>query len=234
MKKNIAIIFARGGSKGIHKKNLQLLGGKSLLEHSISHAKSSDLIHDIFVSSDDKEILEMATICDIRSIVRPKSLASDFSPEWDSWKHAVHHIETHFGNFDAMVSLPTTSPLRNNEDICNAIKTFYNTNCDSLVSISPSNKNPYFNMLRIDKYGYAKLLKSNGQKIKRRQDSPKIFDITTVCYISSPNFIKNNSSIFDGKTGWIEIPKERSLDIDDEVDLKIAEYFLKDQRLERM
>jgi N,N'-diacetyl-8-epilegionaminate cytidylyltransferase len=222
MKKNIAIIFARGGSKGIPRKNLQKINGISLLEHAIRHGRANKDIEQVYVSSDDDEILKVAETCGSKTIHRPYELATDEAPEWDSWKHAVSEIEKCEGEFDALVSLPTTSPLRVDADISSAIKLYHEETCDAVISITESSRNPYFNMVKLDDAGFVEILMSSNKFIYQRQNAPKVYDITTVCYVSGPEYIRKSMSIFEGKTRYVIIPKERALDIDDVYDLELA------------
>lgn len=219
--KTIAFIFARGGSKGVKRKNIKLLGGEPLIAHSIKTAKQSNLIDEIYVSTEDKEIADISRGYGAQIIKRPRELAQDDSPEWLSWQHAVDSI----GDFDIFISLPPTSPFRNLKDIELGIKKINKEpDADIVISISRTNRSPWFNMVKIDQEGYARLVDSSGGgRIKRRQDAPVIYDITTVSLTTKPLFVKNNFGMFDGKVKTIEIPQERSLDIDSEFDFEIAE-----------
>ena len=119
--KNFAFIFARGGSKGLPGKNIKPLSGKPLIEYSISVAKSCPSIDEVFVSTDDPAISEISRQAGAVIIDRPIELASDVSPEWLSWRHAIKWVENNYGKFQFFVSLPATSPLRSVTDVENAI-----------------------------------------------------------------------------------------------------------------
>lgn len=119
--RNFAFIFARGGSKGLPGKNIKPLAGKPLLQYSIDTALASDLIEQVFVSTDDQAIAQVAIEGGAILIERPAELATDQSPEWLSWRHAVEWATEHYGSFDGFVSLPVTSPLRSQEDVEDAI-----------------------------------------------------------------------------------------------------------------
>ena len=110
--KTYAFIFARGGSKGLKGKNIKKLCDKPLLAHSIDIAKSIDEISKVFVSTEDEDIQKVATEYGANVIIRPKVLATDTSPEIDSWKHAINYLTDLGDSFDRFISLPTTSPLR--------------------------------------------------------------------------------------------------------------------------
>ena len=117
--------------------------------------------------------------------------------------------------------MPPTSPLRDIKDVHNCINHYNNNKYDGIITISESNRNPYFNMVKI-KNKKVKLLFDSNKKIFRRQDAVKTYDINTVAYIFRTNYISNSKSLFDGNIGYTIIPKERSIDIDENLDLKIA------------
>ena len=223
--KIFAFIFARGGSKGLPGKNLLNLDGKPLLAHSIMTAKNIDKISRIFVSTDSSEIAEVAIKYGAEVINRPSNLAQDNSPEWMSWAHSVSWLEKRGEFFDCFVSLPTTAPLRNKNDVIKCID-LLDKQTDIVVTISETSRSPYFNMVKKDG-NYIKLLIDSKKGYSRRQDVPEIYDMTTVAYVTRPNFIKNNNKIFDGRVKASIIPKNRAVDIDDEIDFKMAELLMK-------
>ena len=226
----IAFIFARGGSKGLKNKNLLKFRNRSLLGHSILQAKSSRLIKKVFVSTDSLKIKKEAIKYKaLVPFLRPKNLASDRSPEINSWKHAVNYLNNKLNIFpDYIVSVPTTSPLRNISDINKCIGEAINKKLDLVTAITKSQKNPYFNMLEMKKKKF-KIIKKN-KNFYRRQDAPKCFDMTTACYVFNPEYIKKTYNIFSGKVGYIEIPRERAIDIDDYFDYRIATLLSKKLR----
>lgn len=224
--KNFAFIFARGGSKGLPRKNIKPLAGKPLIQYSIDTALASPSIEHVFVSTDDTEIAEIASTCGATIIERPKELASDTSAEWLSWRHAIEWVQTQYGEFDVFVSLPATSPLRSVEDVERAINKLGNTEADTCISVTPASRSPYFNMVKETESGMVELVNKPQGEISRRQDSPVVFDITTVVYVTTPSFVLNNYGIFSGKVTSIEVPKDRAVDIDDIYDFKLAEAII--------
>ena len=226
--KHNAFIFARGGSKGIKKKNIKLFAGKPLIAHSIEQAVTSGIFDNIFVSTEDEEIAEISSSFGAGIINRPSTLAQDDSPEWLAWRHAVLYVEENFGLFDGFISLPPTSPLRNQADIHGAVNLFEQTEkADICLGISESSRNPYFNMVeKADDQSIALACKPS-LPIFRRQDAPIIYDITTVIYAAAPSYIKNYDGIFAGSVIGYTIPRERAIDIDDILDFKFAEYLYK-------
>ncbi|MBQ0372981.1 MULTISPECIES: cytidylyltransferase domain-containing protein [Providencia] len=227
--KNFAFIFARGGSKGLPGKNIKLLAGKPLLQYSIDVAFVAPSIEKVFVSTDDVEIAKIAVASGAILIERPFELASDTSPEWLSWRHAVNWVFEHYGAFDGFISLPATSPLRCVEDIEAAIEQRKKKQADVCISITPASRSPYFNMVKIEENGLVGLVNISQSEVTRRQDAPEVFDITTVVYATTPEFILNNYGLFSGLVTSIEVPKERAVDIDDIYDFKLAEVILQEQ-----
>ncbi|BED87996.1 acylneuraminate cytidylyltransferase [Pseudoalteromonas sp. MM1] len=225
--KNFAFIFARGGSKGLPGKNIKPLLGKPLIEYSIDIAKSSTSIDKVFVSTDDSEIAKIAADAGAGVIFRPNELATDKSPEWLAWRHAIEHVKQLHGEFDSFISLPATSPLRNLYDVEAAILKRVETKADICISVVEASRSPFFNMVKQSKNGFFELVNEPESSVERRQDAPKVYDITTVVYAASPSFIMHNYGLFSGNVTSIEVPKERAVDIDDIYDFLLAEAILK-------
>ena len=225
--RNFAFIFARGGSKGLPGKNIKPLAGKPLLQYSIDTALASDLIEQVFVSTDDQAIAQVAIEGGAILIERPAELATDQSPEWLSWRHAIEWATEHYGSFDGFVSLPATSPLRSQEDVEAAILKRQADTADICIAVTPASRSPYFNMVKYNEAGFVELVNQPEGEVSRRQDAPKVFDITTVVYATTPEFVLNNYGLFSGKVASIEVPKARAVDIDDIYDFRLAEAIIK-------
>jgi N-acylneuraminate cytidylyltransferase len=222
----IGYIFARGGSKGLPNKNLLDFNGKPLIAWSIEQALETPEIDSVYVSTDSPKIANIAIDCGAQvPFMRPSKLATDESPEILSWKHALNFEKERSKKLPKIfVSIPATSPLRNTEDISLCIKKFNEISCDLVVTVSESSRNPYFNMVKISRNGSVTLALPSNKKYSRRQDAPNIFNLTTVCYVASPKFIVNTSSILDGRVQSVKIPTERSIDIDTKLDFEIAKF----------
>lgn len=225
--KTIAFIFARGGSKGLPGKNVKPLNGKPLLQYSVETAKNVPQIDDVFVSTDCDVIAGIASACGAKVIKRPDDLATDTSPEWLSWRHAIEYVTKHYGTFDRFVSLPATSPLRSEADVISALAKLDSTGADICISVTPANRSPYFNMVKVLSDETVEIVIKPQGAVTRRQDAPEVFDITTVVYASSVRFIQEQSSIFAGKVVATVVPKIRAVDIDDIYDFMFAEAVLK-------
>lgn len=229
----VGAIFARGGSKGIPRKNIRKLCGKPLIAYSIETAKACPSINRVIVSTDDEEIANVARISGAEiPFVRPSELAQDHSPEWLAWRHALAELtkDRNCPNIDCLVSLPTTSPLRSVSDVESCIRLFFETNADVVITIQETNRSPYFNMVIVDAEGSVSLAVKNNLGVTRRQDCPPIFDMTTVAYAMRPEFIMKANSIFEGNVRAVKVPRDRAVDIDDELDFRMAELLLEKQK----
>ena len=225
----VACIFARAGSKGVPNKNIKTFKGKPLIAWAIELALQVKQINEVFVSTDSEEIAEIARMAGaITPFIRPSDLATDTSPEWHSWQHFIKFLADKDGKLpEVFLSLPATSPLRSTIDVESCLNEFKKGRADFVVGITPSQRNPYFNMVKKGEDNQVVLVIQQGEKFSRRQDTPEIFDLTTVCYVGKPSTILSKNSIFDGKVTGVEIPKERAIDIDTELDFQIAEFLFK-------
>jgi CMP-N-acetylneuraminic acid synthetase len=219
-KRTFAFIFARGGSKGLPGKNIKELGGIPLMAHGIRLAQSMDRVERVFVSTDATEIAEVAVHFSAEVIARPPSLATDTASEWMAWQHAIDHVRRLGLEFDVFLSLPATSPLRNAEDVVNCLDAL-DAHTDVVITVTPSARSPYFNMVSTDPHGLAHVVLGRDA-FKRRQDVPPVYDITTVAYVARPDFILNHQGLFEGRVRPVVVPKERAIDIDDELDFRVA------------
>ncbi len=230
----VACIFARSGSKGISNKNIKIFNGKPLITWAVELASNVKQIDRVYVSTDSEEIAEIAKSAGaIVPFIRPAELATDESPEWLSWQHFIKFLKEGDGKLpDAFLSLPTTSPLRSKSDVENCINEFKKGLSDFVIGITPSERSPYFNMVKKDSDNLVDLVIRESNQWSRRQDAPEVFDITTVCYVAKPEAILTKNSIFEGKVAGVEIPRERAIDIDTSLDFQIAEFLHKNKEFE--
>lgn len=225
----VGIIFARGGSKGVPGKNIRLLSGKPLIAYAIDTARQSRFINRVLVSTDDGEIAEIARQYGAEvPFLRPPQLAQDDSAEWLAWQHAIRTIEALeiMPKMDVFVSIPPTSPLRVVEDVDACIQTLCDGDADLVITVKPGERSPYFNMVVLDEANCASLVIPPERAIFQRQSAPAIYDMTTVAYAARPEFVLRANSIFEGKVKAVVVPAERALDIDTELDFRIAEFLL--------
>ena len=225
----IAFIFARGGSKGVPRKNLRPLGGLPLIAHSIRHALQSSLVERVVVSTDDAEIAAVARKYGAEvPFMRPAELATDTAPERQAWQHAIRALGVNAVKF--FVALPPTSPLRSVADVDACIRELQNSDADIVLTTTPARRSPYFNMVTYDDQGWVRLGISGGATVIRRQDAPVMHDITTVAYAARPEHVLNTDSIFAGRVRAVTVPEDRALDIDSELDFRFAEFMLQQQQ----
>lgn len=227
-----ALICARGGSKGLPKKNLCNLGDRSLLGHAISVATETKSVNRVLVSTDSEEIAKEAQSWGAEvPFLRDAELASDTASEWSVWQNMAAWLKLENHKTSGMVILSPTAPLRAVEDVENAILLFNKTRCDGVISVTESHRNPMFNMVNLDSSGNAHLALKPNSQIYRRQDAPVYYDITTVCYVMSLNYILKDNSLLEGKIKCNFVPKERAIDIDTRYDLLIAELLWQKNKL---
>lgn len=223
MKNITCLICARGGSKGLKNKNIKKFHGKYLIEWTFKIAKNINKFSNIILSTDSNKIIKIAKKNKIEApFLRPKYLAMDNSKEINVWKHALKYLKKINKFPDILVVLPATSPLRKKKHIHQAINRFKKSKSDALITITDADRNPYFNMVSLKKNHYAKIVIDN-KRFSRRQDAPKVYSISTICFVLKPNFILKTKSIYDGKISTIFFDKKYSIDIDDAHDFKIAE-----------
>ena len=216
--------FARKGSKGLKNKNLKKIKKKTLVNIAITHAKKSKYISKIFLSTDCPSIAKEGIQAGASvPFYRPKSLAHDKSPEWLSWQHSLNFLKKNKDFPDIFVSIPCTSPLRKVKDIDKMIlKLMKNKQLDALVAVTKSHRNPYFNMISLSNKLKAKITLKSKRRIFRRQDCPAVFDLTTIAFVVRARFILKAKHLFAGNVQGYVVDKKTAIDIDDEIDLKIA------------
>ncbi|MCM3590178.1 acylneuraminate cytidylyltransferase family protein [Brevibacillus borstelensis] len=230
--RRICTICARGGSKGVKNKNVRPLLGKPLLAFSIRQAKLSGLFNYVAVSSDSKEILEIASFYGADILVeRPADLATDESAKKPAIEHCVKQAEniTQVA-FDTMVDIDATSPLRLVEDLQGAVRFFEEGNGSNLITAMPARRSPYFNLVELNEKGFVQLSKELLQPVVRRQDAPKCFDMNASIYIWNREAFWEKSAIINDDTLLFEMPEDRSIDIDSELDFKIVEMLMNEKR----
>lgn len=226
----IGFIFARGGSKGIPRKNILPLAGKPLIAYAIETARSCQLIDRVVVSTDDQEIADVARQWGAEiPFMRPSELAQDDSPEWLAWQHAIKtlaDLDKGGQKLDVFVAVPVTAPFRHVEDLEACIETLLDGDADMVITVTRATHNPYFNMVVLDDRGYASVAMQPSVTVYRRQDAPIIYDMTTVAYAARPEFIMQSQGMFTGKVKAVVVPPERALDIDTMLDFEFAEFLI--------
>ncbi len=229
-KKIIAIIPARGGSKGVPRKNIKLLNGSPLISYAIRAALKSKYIDRVIVSTDDKEIAEVAIKYKAEvPFIRPAKLAQDASATLPVLQHAIKYLaEKENYNPDLVVLLQPTSPLTLVSDINQAIEKIVKTKTNSCVSLCEISERPEW-MFVFEKINGNKIkpfLEKPGKKINR-QELPKIFRLNGALYVTKKDVLMKKNIITDRtNSSAIIMPAERSVDIDRPVDFCIIEAIM--------
>lgn len=227
--KRICTIAVRGGSKGVPGKNWRTIAGKPLFQHSVEAAVQSGLFDVIVVTSDAQEVLDTALDAGATHLVsRPPNLAADTAGKVPAIVHAVLEIESLLGvQFDTVVDLDATSPLRNITDIKGAVSLLETNNVESVITASESRRSPYFNLVEVNPTTQeVNVSKPLPEGVLRRQDAPRTFDMNASVYVWKREALKANPKVFYPTTLVYEMPVERSLDIDEEFDFEIVKWLL--------
>jgi len=223
----LAIIPARGGSKGLPRKNVRNLAGKPLIAWTIEAAKKSKFIDRLILSSEDAEIIEAAKQWGCEApFVRPVALAQDETPGIDVVLHAIEEV----AEYDYILLLQPTSPLRTTKDIDECIKHCLKQKANSCVSLVQSQKSPYW-MFQVDKNGKMKPLLTKGPTYSRRQDLPAVYAINGALYFAKREWLLKKKTFFTKETIAHIMPPERSLDVDSELDLMICDLLLRERKV---
>ncbi len=225
--KVLCTICARAGSKGVANKNLRIINGLPLIAYSLQQAIETNLFTEIAVSSDSAEIRNTALEYGATFVVnRPAEMASDTAPKLPAIKHCLESTERKFGEFEVVVDLDATAPLRNASDIIGAFELLRSTNADNVITGTPAHRSPYFNLVETDTNGVVHLSKAPKETVVRRQDSPECFDMNASIYVWKRTALINNQSLFSPTTRLFVMPRERSLDIDSQADFEMVEWMM--------
>lgn len=212
----LAVIPARGGSKGVPRKNIRLLGGRPLIAWTIAAAFQSARITRVVVSTDDPEIAEVAAALGADTpFIRPAELAGDKAPGDAPLRHAVAQLPGH----DVAVLLQPTSPFRTFEDIDRCLALVEPTR--SVVSVSEVSKHPAW-MFTLSEDGMSAIL-PDWVQVARRQDLPAVYALNGAVYAISCDALAAGESLVGPNSKAYVMPAERSIDIDTEADLAFAE-----------
>ena len=225
----LCTICARGGSKGLTNKALRKINNQPLISYTIKQAVNSKVFDEIVVSTDSKKIQKIAKKYGAKSwFLRPKQFSQDNSSKLLAVRNALIESEKYFKkNFQICMDLDITAPLRNISDIKNSLKIFKKKKSGNLITGCESKKNPYFNMVEVTKKKVS-LVKKLNKNIVSRQQAPKVYEMNASIYFWKRNYLLKNKSLFGRNIGIYEMPRDRSIDIDDHLDLKIVKHLLKD------
>jgi N-acylneuraminate cytidylyltransferase len=225
----LAIIPARGGSKGIPRKNLQPLAGKPLLAHTIEAAQGARYVGRVIVSTEDAEIAAVSEKYGADVIWRPEDISGDKAPSESALLHALEHLHEIEGySPDIVVFLQCTSPLTLPEDIDGTIKTLLDENADSALAVTPFH---YFLWTKNKKWDAVGINHNKKERLMRQEAEPQFLETGAVYVMRTKGFKKAKHRFF-GKTAMYIMPPERCLEIDEPIDLKIAEVLMREREQE--
>jgi CMP-N,N'-diacetyllegionaminic acid synthase len=217
------LIPARGGSKGIQKKNIKELNGKPLIYYTLEAIKDIVPVENICVSTDDPEIIQKVEDYGIKvPFIRPAELATDTSTTQDVIDHALNFYKQKNRQFKGLILLQPTSPLRNSNHVTEALELF-SENVDLIASVKITSANPYYILFEENPDGFLELSKKGN--FTRRQDCPLVYERNGAIYIynlSSPNQVPKRQIKY-------LMEENASVDIDNEFDWMLAEYILSKQ-----
>lgn len=226
----LAVIPARGGSKGLPRKNILELAGKPLLAWSIEAAQRSRFIDRLILSSEDEQIIATARHwgCEV-PVVRPVELAGDEAPTSAALLHALDNLDR---QYDYLVLLQPTSPLREAGDIDRCIEKCHQNKAPACVSVTETDKNPAW-MFYLEGQQRLEPVLGTWDFPTRRQDLRPAFTLNGAVYVAETAWFRQHQTFLDRKTIAHPMPKERSLDIDTELDFMIVRTMLENQPMSR-
>jgi CMP-N-acetylneuraminic acid synthetase len=229
--KTLGIITARGGSKGVPRKNIRLLAGKPLLQYTAEAALAAKCLHRVILSTDDAEIAEVGKRCGLDvPFMRPVELARDDTPTLPVLQHAVHTLEAKGDRFDAICLLQPTNPLRRVEDIDACIALLEEKQADSVVTVLavPAEYNPHWVYFQsID--GSLHLSTGEATPIPRRQNLPPAFHREGSVYVTRRDVLMEQNSLFGKRVLGHVLKPEQTVNIDTPADWEQAERLVRER-----
>ena len=224
----LIIIPARGGSKGIPGKNIKPLLGQPLLAYTLAAARQVAPDERIILSTDSEEIRRVAEGLGLAvPYTRPAELATDSAGSREVIIDAMDWADAQGIEYDCVVLLQPTSPLRTADDIrqCMDVYDLYAPGIDMAVTVTEAASNPYYNCFESGEDGFLRISKGDGL-ITRRQDAPKVWEYNGAVYVIRPQAIREMPMGAMPRRAASPMPRERSVDIDTEADWRVAEYLL--------
>jgi len=228
----LTIIPARGGSKGVPRKNVRLVGGKPLIAWSIEAARQSNLVGDFHVSTDDEEIAAVAREWGASVLPRPADLAGDRTPMIEVIEHALHECESRRDKpYDSFLLLQPTAPMRLPEDIDGALTALADSGADSVISVYQVEDAHPARMYLIESNTLRPFCDEPPGSL--RQDLPDVYHRNGAIYACTRKFLVAQRRLWGGRIAPYVMPKDRSANIDDPQDLAIADFLLSQPQLDQ-
>lgn len=231
MSATVAVIPARGGSKGLPKKNLVELCGKPLLAWSVMQAKAAESVDSVWVSSDSEEILEVAAAYGAGTIQRPERISGDGATSESAWLHAMDRIEEQGISLGRVVAMQATSPLREPRDLDQALQAFETEAYDSLLSVTEIED---FFTWALDSSGQPKSVNYDYRNRQRRQTIEKRYLENGSFYIFRPSILREHNNRLGGRIGMHVMAKHKMFQIDTADDLRLCTAIMRGYALDRI
>ncbi|MEL7221693.1 MAG: acylneuraminate cytidylyltransferase family protein, partial [Bacteroidota bacterium] len=231
--KILALIPARGGSKGIPRKNVKLLGDQPLINYTIASALACDGLSTVVVSTDDAEIAQVSQAAGAAvPFMRPAALAADKSPTLDTVIHAINYYQDQGQEFDAVCLLQPTCPFRTSAEISRAIDNFKAAGGDSLISVQevPHHYNPHWVYEPQEGNGLLKIATGEAEIISRRQDLPKAYHRDGSIYLTKTEVLLEQRSLYGQSIAYVVLNSAHHVNIDTPDDWTEAERLLESFR----
>jgi CMP-N-acetylneuraminic acid synthetase len=226
--KVLGLIPARGGSKGIPRKNIKLLCGKPLIQYTAEAALSARLLTRVILTTEDEEIAAVGRTCGLEvPFLRPADLARDDTPTLPVVQHAVRCMEAQGDRYDAVCLLQPTNPLRRAEDINGCVELLDTTDADAVITVLavPAEHNPHWVYFR-DQQNYLQVSTGEVTPISRRQDLPDAFHREGSVYVTRRDVVMKENSLYGSRILGYELQPEGSVNIDGAGDWERAERLL--------
>jgi CMP-N,N'-diacetyllegionaminic acid synthase len=224
----VGIIPARGGSKGVAGKNIRQVAGKPLIAYTIQAAQASRQLTHFFVSTEDTEIAKLAKALGSAVLMRPPELADDHTPMLHVAEHSLSVLEPAEGRQDYVVILQPTSPLRTAEDIDAAISLLIETGADSVVSVYRVSDHHPARMYRLVNDRLVPYASEPSGRL--RQELPPVYHRNGAIYACHRSLIQEGRTLFGQDIRPYIMPRERSINIDDELDLAFADFLIRQKK----
>lgn len=228
----LAVIPARGGSKGVPRKNLRILAGKPLVGWTIEAAQAAPSISKIILSTEDEAIASVGrTYGDIVPFMRPDELATDTARTLPVVQHAVRHVESSGAHVDVVVLLQPTTPLRTGSDIESGLNKLFSTGCDSVVSVTDVGGNHPYRMKRLlEGDRLVNFVDQGFEDMRPRQQLPPVYIREGSIYIARRDLVMDKDTLVGGDVRGLVIPPERTVNIDTEADFERADRLMRAAR----
>ena len=226
MTKPICFIAARGGSKGVTRKNIRLLAGKPLIAYAIESSIKSKIFSHVVVSTEDKEIARISQKFGAEvPFLRPKKLATDSTGMTEVVLHGLKKLHALGYDFDTFVNRDCTVPFLRNKDVAGSIRLLKRKNCNAVFGVYRQHLNPYFNIMELDSNGFLKVVKDEEKRPISRQTAPIVYQLNGLFTYNTEKFFKYRNDLLLNALPY-EIPIETGFMIDTEFEFKLAEFII--------